>query len=78
MRGQVFSVTDNLAIPHPDNAVKVIFVPVLMGDHDNRLVHRLIDLVEKVKNHPGVFRIKVGTWLISKEDIRLVHHRPGN
>jgi hypothetical protein len=32
-------VTDNLSISQPDNAVKIILVPVFVRDHDNGLAH---------------------------------------
>ena len=35
----VYPVTDNLTISQSDNAVEIFLVPVLVGDHDNCLVH---------------------------------------
>ena len=53
-------------------------MPVLVGDHDDGLVHLLIDLAEQVEHQPGVLRIEVRTRLIGKQDVGLVHHRPGD
>ena len=47
-------------------------MPVLVGNHNNRLIHGLIDLPEKIKDNLGIFCVKVCTWFISKEDVRFV------
>jgi len=58
--------------------VEVVLVPVLVGDHHDRLLHLLVNLFEEVEHHPGVLRIEVGTGFISEQDVGLVHDRPGD
>jgi hypothetical protein len=50
--GPVYPVTDNPAIPQSDNPVEIVLMSILVRDHDNRLVHLLVDLPGEVKNHP--------------------------
>ena len=39
------------AVPQVDNTVEIFLVPVLVGDHHDRLVHGLVDLPEEFEHH---------------------------
>ena len=71
-------IADNSSVPEVDDPVEVFPVPVFVRDHYDSLVQILIDLPEEIEHHPGILGIKVGARLISKEDVRPVHHGTGD
>ncbi len=65
-------------IQQSDVPVEVFLVQVFAGENDDRLLHLLIDLLEKIRHHPGIYSIQIRTGFISKQEARLVQDRPGD
>jgi hypothetical protein len=42
-------------VPEPDDAMEILFMPVLVRDHDDRLVHPLVDLTEEFQDNFRIF-----------------------
>jgi len=48
-------VAHDFPVPEPDDAVEILFMPVLVRDHHNGLVHLLVDLPEQFQYYFRIF-----------------------